>query len=598
MQEYLSSAMAAKGNESSNIIYGIDIFKEKVYFPIKSSKDFVHEQNTPAGQVSLKNAGMTKETVPNASNPLVLDDFDDVWANHVGKMSTYHAFVVAIDNFNKIYNYSRYMGSTSDSSSVKTVLKSVFGTGVNEYITNMLGDINGGAIADKVISPYANLYAKYKKTRVALSVSVMLQQPTAIVRAMAMIDLKHFVGKNELSRKDTWEEMKKYAPIAVIKEIGGFDAGSSKQVSAYLTGDKTLMDKVDDFSMKGAEYFDQIGWNAIWNACKREAKEKGFSGVELLQEAGKRATEIIQYTQVYDSVLSRSGFMRSKADFVKSSVMFMGEPTTSMNMLYNAVLQSNRGKISKASASRTIGCVIASIILANAFKSIMSAGRDDDDDKSFTEKYVEKLSGNILSDVNILKMLPFANEAVSVFENWVIKRPDMSIFADLKQALDSLDSNTKSPYRKTEDLAGTIATFFGVAVGNVMRDCRSAYNIAKAILDDNTPTSEGIERSFVEGVTGKDANKQMKDELTSSMESGDTAKIKNAVQELLDSGKDKSSIKSTSTTYWKPIFLDAYAKNDNKTMENIRRSLYATGIYGSVNDAIITTQNWIKQSKK
>ena len=110
MQSYLTK-MGEKGNEVTRVMWGIDIFKEKVYFPLKSKEDFIYQANTPAETSSLKNDGMTKETKPHASNPIVLEAFDEVWANHVEKMSKYHGFVIPIDNLNKLINYGTWMES-------------------------------------------------------------------------------------------------------------------------------------------------------------------------------------------------------------------------------------------------------------------------------------------------------------------------------------------------------------------------------------------------------------------------------------------------------------------------------------------------------
>lgn len=115
MQAYLT-AMGEKGNEVSRQMWGIDIFKEKAYFPLKSKEDFIYQANTPAETSSLKNDGMTKETKPHASNPIVLESFDEVWANHVNKMSMYHGFVIPIDNLNKLINYGSWMEGNAQAS--------------------------------------------------------------------------------------------------------------------------------------------------------------------------------------------------------------------------------------------------------------------------------------------------------------------------------------------------------------------------------------------------------------------------------------------------------------------------------------------------
>lgn len=619
MQTYLSATMADKGNEASNILYGIDLFKEKVYFPLRSSYDYLQQQNTPAGEVSLKNNGMTKETTPHASNPIILDDFDSVWSAHVDKMSVYHAFVVPLDNFNKVFNYTDgFNTDDSGASSVRTVLKGIFGNGVNEYISNMLVDLNGGAMTDRVSNPFIGMVGKFKKTAVAASLSVIVQQPTAILRAMALVDPKYFKKHDKLKHSEKWEQLKNYAPVAVIKEIGGFDVGNGRQAVSYLEGSKSLMDKADDFLMRGAGLADEIGWNAIWDAVQNEvAAKKGLTGEELLIEAGKRFEEVVRYTQVYDSTLSRSGFMRSKSDILKMATAFMGEPTTSFNMLYNAVLQAKRGTMTKGKALRAITAVVVSIIAANALKSIVGAGRDDDDDETLVEKYIESFTSNFISDIFVPNMLPFIRDIISIFEGWDVSRTDMDLISDLKDAIDSL-SKDGSTYRKVEDFGGAVANLFGLPLKNIMRDFRSIYNLFATPFNGERTDSEGLWSAFLKGWSGK--GKSEIEQYLSYVESSNSSKAKELYGEMLDKKKQeiaddraaegkkelsdtelekeaKSRIKTSVSSKFRPKYIEAYKKKDDEAMAQIRKEMYATGLYGSVDAVIETCRNWLKEYK-
>ena len=104
-QAYLTE-MGEKGNEVSRILYGIDIFKEDVYFPIHSKEDFIARENRTGQYATLANDGMTQETRKGASNPIVLETFDAAWEAHVARMCEYHAYVVPIENLNKVLSYS------------------------------------------------------------------------------------------------------------------------------------------------------------------------------------------------------------------------------------------------------------------------------------------------------------------------------------------------------------------------------------------------------------------------------------------------------------------------------------------------------------
>jgi len=513
MQGYLSTDMAAKGNEISRVLYGVDWFNEKNYFPIKSSRDFLAIVNNPSENYSLRNSGMTKTTVPHAKNPLVLEDFMTVWAEHVGKMSTYHSLVIPIDNLNKVLGYKEA------STSMKTVLDSVFGKSAKEYLDNFLKDLNGGVSSQGAKSPVASMFGKFKKTAVAASTSVVVQQPTAILRAMAEIDGKYFVGASDkLKHNEKWELIKKYAPIAVIKELGGFDIGSGRRLETLLTlpsyegkdkvkgffTDSTYRNEsLDNAFMWGASKADEIGWNIIWSAVEREVKATSnlkFGTEEFYQKVGERFTEVVHKTQVYDSTFTRSGFQRSKSDLVQMSMSFMGEPTTSFNMLYDAVLQSSRKKISKGKATRIIGATVASIIMASVMKSFIYALRDDDEDQSYLEKYLESTTENLVSDLFIPNMLPFVKDITSILSGWNVERTDFAIFTDIYESVTQLSSDTVSGYRKVEDLIGSIASLFGVPAKNLLRTGREIYNVAKNIFDNNVPYAQGITDAIYRGL--------------------------------------------------------------------------------------------------
>ena len=511
MQAYLTD-MGAKGNEVSRQMWGIDIFNEKVYFPLKSKEDFIYSANTPAETSSLKNDGMTKETKPHASNPIVLESFDEVWANHVNKMSMYHGFVIPIDNLNKLINYGSWIDG--DAQSISTMLEARYSSAVNDYLTTFIKDLNGAKAQNGgLLGVMSNWLTKFKKTAVAASLSVVVQQPTAILRATSEIDPKYFANLPKKENVKKWDRIQKYAPIAIIKDIGGFDAGSGRQVTEWLNADtrqglNKAMNKVDDFTMAGAAFGDRLGWGAIWSAVEREVQVKQklqYGTEEFWQACGKRFTEVIVKTQVYDSTLSRSGFMRGKDGLLKMATAFMGEPTLSINMLADTFLQVKRGTIKKRQAARTIAAVYSATVAASVIKSLIYALRDDDEDESYVEKYMQALGGTILNDINPLSMLPIFRDVVSILDGWEVERTDMAIVQDLYNAITALSSENKTTWRKIEDLTGAVGALAGVPAKNLLRTVREFYNAVNDAVDGIKGGDIG--GAFVEGITGDEKSK-------------------------------------------------------------------------------------------
>ena len=540
VQTYLTE-MGKKGNEVSRTLYGIDIFNETAYFPLMSARDYRSSVETTLNgtqtQVSLKNTGMSKQTVPHAENPIVLQGFDDVVMKHIDTMSKYHAFVLPIENLRRVFDSTSI---TNDGGYVatKAIIKKVFGKSAEDYFDNYITDLNGGSFAKGYNTTAMKWFSKFKATSVGASLSVIVQQPFAIIRALDMINPKYlFVGKvDKHEEKTLYAEIKKYAPVAIIKEMGGFDVGSSRTAMDYLgtrtdKGVKRTVDAVNEAAMWGAGKADEFGWGIIWKMVKREvASEQGLKPgtAEFFEACGKRFTEIITYTQVYDSVNSRSGMMRSKSDLAKFMTSFMGEPTTVVNMAYNSMLKAKRakGKVAKRKAvrhlGRTMGVLMVSTILTTIAKSAVYAMRDDDDDEAFFERWAKHTGENLglWGDLNPMTMLPYARDIVSIIEGWDVERPDMTLIANvITSAKRLIDDGAELD----EVLAfiGDACNMLGIPAKNVIRDGEAIINFFGDIFDGIQPTDMG--GAFVRGITGDEQSNT--DALYDAIMLGDEGKL-------------------------------------------------------------------------
>ena len=491
MQAYLSDVMGAKGNEVSLAMYDIKLYKEKNYFPLKSAKYFREFDPEKNGTPKIKNSSFSKKTVPQAGNPIILSNFMDVWANHVNDMSMYHAFVLPLEDFMRVYNYSSTAGGYD---SVQQYIKNAYGAQANTYIETLMNDLNGGARTDPATDLIGKGMSLFKKAAVFASASVVIQQPSAIARATAYIDPKYFVDKPEATKhKETWAEVKKYAPVAIIKEMGYFDTNMGRSTVDWIRDEKTWRDKVDDLASKAPALADELAWSAIWKAVKREVADSTNLKVgseEFLKMVGKRFTEVVTKTQVYDSVLSRSALMRSKDTGAKMVTAFMAEPTTSLNMVVDAIIEGKRGN--KKFAGKVFGAVSASIILNSILVSLVTAARDDDDDETYTEKYLESLTAELLDGFNPLTYIPLIKDIWSIMQGYDVERSDMSIWSDLWASVENLFSDKKSGFEKTEGIVGSIASIFGLPVKNLMRDARAMYNLVSTLLSGTPTTWAGV----------------------------------------------------------------------------------------------------------
>nr|DAL39411.1 MAG TPA_asm: chromosome segregation ATPase [Caudoviricetes sp.] len=516
MQQYLAKVMGAKGDEVNMALYGIKKFGEETYWPLKSSGVFserIREQQERTGN-KVKNNGFTKALTQHANNAIELSSLTETWAEHVNDMSMYHAFTLPMEDFYRVYNWTQ-KGDTDGKRTmgVRQMIQQTAGKGAVTYIDQFLKDLNGGLRADPRETVSKAMLSGFKKAAVSASLSVAIQQPSAVGRALAYIEANYFVGSKVEGAggvNATWEQLKKYAAVAGLKEMGRFDVDMGQSTLEYIIGRHSVnawgkfTDKVDELSGWLPEMADQVTWCGIWEAAKRKtaAMNPGLKGEALLQKAGELFTDTITRTQVYDSVFSRSANMRAKSGLMSMATAFMAEPTTTANMVEDAVRKFARGD--KRMAGKVMSSVAVATVLNAALASVVYAARDDDEDKTYWEKYLASLAGETVDSFNPLTYIPVLSDINNLLLGYSIERTDMSLASDLITALKKIttlygkyddewsDEKKKEWEKKVRDawmdnawMAGTV---MGLPLKNLARD-------VEAIINTATNPSNGAEMS-------------------------------------------------------------------------------------------------------
>lgn len=594
IQKYLTE-FGKRGNKASRTLWGIDLFTEEVYFPLMSERDYRSSVETALNStqtvVSLKNAGMSKETTPGANNPIVLRAFDDVVLEHLDKMAKYAAYVVPIENIQKVFNsVGRIKDGNNNFVSTKALISSIFGESAERYLLQYITDVNGGTHAGGARSPAADFFSKSKGAAVAANTSVVIQQFFSVIRAMDEINPKHFIpllnGKASRSDGKVYEEMKKYAKIAVIKEMGGFDIGSNAGLKNYAglnqapIDGKVVMSKIQDFQGWGATVMDKFGWVTIWKAVKKEVAETTKlkpGSEEFLKACGERFTEVVVRTQVYDSVNSRSGYMRSDRDEVKYMTSFMGEPTriagmafSSANRTIRAMQNGDKAQIRKALGrnARTALVLTVSTLMNNLAKSLVYAARDDDEDEAYWERWAKHVGSNLASDVNPFGMLPFFRDIVSLIQDYDVERPDLALIADLiktgKKMIRMLEEGEEMTDEELMEtilqLAGDGGNLGGVAIKNITREISSFARLIKDYKDGIEPAD--MAGAFRRGWEGIEQPKR--ESIYKAIIAGDTAREAALRATYKDDGSYTTEVRKALREYEPRIQEAAQAFHDEE----------------------------------
>lgn len=445
LQQFMGDQCAAWGNEVTMDMYGYEKFTAKNYFPISTDKNYVATRQGDAGnkEATIKNMGITKSTTPYANNPLIIEDIFDVFSRQVDNMSTYNAYVVPLSDLNKVYNYKDARGTTEFGSSIKEEIERTFGKEGNDYINKLVLDLNGSINKERSISD--TLFSNMKAASVAGNLRVAIQQPTAYVRASMEISPKYLAqGAFTITKKGQWDLICKYAPIAQWKDWGFYRMDTSRQMKDIMFNTDSAKQRFVNSTMILAEKGDELAWNRLWRACEFECKDQHpelkEGSEEFYTQVGKRFGEVVDKTQVVDSVLHRTQIMRSEKDFNKLITSFMAEPLKTYDMLYRAAVDLKTGKPgSRKMAVRAATVFTMTNIITALAASVVDVMRDNDRDKNLKEKYQENVESNFWDNMNLLNNVPYVKEVFSMMAGYSPKRADLASIEDLYYAWNRID---------------------------------------------------------------------------------------------------------------------------------------------------------------
>ena len=487
--KFFTSQTSEWGNEVSLMLYGYKKFNAPNYFPIKVDRNqlVTDSKKIEQGFSTLKNLGETKSTVKNANNPLIIEDIFDVYTRQADAMGSYNAFVVPLSDLQKYYNFKHI-----DIGNIKQELERTFGKDSHRYIEQLMRDINGVGSGEKELT--APMLRNMKSAAVGYNLRTAIQQPTAYVRALAEIDAKYLLKGLKLNVSDAeWELCQKYAPIARWKGWGYFDINTGRSMKSIFMGPKNAREMLIESSMDLAGKGDEIAWRRLWKAVEAETDdlhpELKAGTEEYNQQCGKRFSEIIDRTQVVDSVLHRSAIMKRNG-IERYVTAFMSEPTKTYNMLYRAfadaiLSKQQNGKMDPKLERRAVQ-VTGIWALTGATTALAAAIVDamrDDDDKELGEKYVQAVGENLVDNLNPLNMIPYVKDVSSVFSGYAVGRLDMQGIQQAAYATAEVKKYIAGDSKYTlpgllYQLVKPISTVTGVAASNLLRDTGGLLNTA------------------------------------------------------------------------------------------------------------------------
>ncbi len=491
MQQFMANNCADWGNKTTMMMNGYKRFGVKSYFPIKVDGNSVDTKDQTAYWATQNNS-FTKQTRERAANALIVDDIFDVFTKHVTDMATYSTFTAPLSDAMKWFNHRNveFDGDiAADTDSVQRQIELTYGKEYLEYFKKLIKDINAESVNGIESQIASTLVSKMKAASVGGNLRVAIQQPTAYIRAAAVMNPKYMA--QAVFKKSAMKKAKENSAITQWKSWGYFETSIGQSMKSVITGQQSLKENVVEKSMILAQLGDDVTWGYLWNACEAEIKDKHpdvkYDSKEFIKMVADRFDEIVDQTQVVDSVLHRSQIMRSQDKLVQMATAFMAEPTKSYNLLVNAVRDASekKSKSSMKRLGRVVTAYTATQVINAAIVAVIDATRDlEDDDKTFWDKYIENLKGNIVDNMNPISMIPFAKDIVSIFHGYDISRLDMQGISKLYAGANNMRKYITDPdyrekhtfYDVAKETARGVSLVTGIPGFNVLRDIESLYH--------------------------------------------------------------------------------------------------------------------------
>ena len=571
MQQFMANNCADWGNKTTMMMNGYKRFGVKSYFPIKVDGNSVDTKDQTAYWATQNNS-FTKQTRERAANALIVDDIFDVFTKHVTDMATYSTFTAPLSDAMKWFNHRNveFDGDiAADTDSVQRQIELTYGKEYLEYFKKLIKDINAESVNGIESQIASTLVSKMKAASVGGNLRVAIQQPTAYIRAAAVMNPKYMA--QAVFKKSAMKKAKENSAITQWKSWGYFETSIGQSMKSVITGQQSLKENIVEKSMILAQLGDDVTWGYLWNACEAEIKDKHpdvkYDSKEFIKMVANRFDEIVDQTQVVDSVLHRSQIMRSQDKLVQMATAFMAEPTKSYNLLINAVRDASEKK-SKSSIKR-LGRVVtaytATQVMNAAIVAVIDAARDlEDDDKTFWDKYIENLKGNIVDNMNPISMIPFAKDIVSIFQGYDISRLDMQGISKLYAGANNMRKYITDPdyrekhtfYDVAKETARGVSLVTGIPGFNVLRDIESLYH--------------AVTGKWLGGIIRSNTRQYQRS--VDALLDGNTEEYNSIMQELSDKNVEEDKIDSGIMSELKKRY--AAGEMEKSTVENILKDQF------------------------
>ena len=574
-------------NKVSNTLLGYDKAITKDYAPIFSNQNYTKSEFGKF-DVTAEGVGHLKPR-EYSKNPSYNISAFDAFERHVDQTARYTGMAIPTRNMNTLMNWGGI------DSSMRDTIAHEWGDAANEYITDLVTDMQGGKAEKKAWTDKLTdkAFSNYISAVFGFNPSIVLKQLGSIPMGSAYLGAKNFPSIKQVRSIDT-DLISKYTQELQWRTMG-YSMPETKQLKDNPNWTET--NRFTNFAFGGGAITAMDGWAAsvLWpqaeNKVRREhpnlevgTKEQIDTGESpFYQEVAREFNDAVARSQSTSDIIHQGTLRRSKSAIARAFTLFKSDSSQT----YNAIRQKygelqfykNSGaneetvKKAKKSLGEAVTAAIVNAVWSQTVTFMIAALKNgakryrDDDDELTVESVLKKYGTGLVGD--LAGVMAGGEELADIFGNMLsgdqwyrIETPGLEQLDDLIEGIIKRGGSLKKhgdeminilknggdlgEYMRREgndlvgwlkDVAKDIATYgYGIPANNVeaylLGIVRSISPEAAAAYED---AAARVEKSDLSHTHGRTLKAKTRDLLKDRTGSGKRATA-DAVASLHDDG--------------------------------------------------------------
>ena len=578
---------------------------------------------------TIEGMGMLKSVVKGASNPVIIRGVHSLVESHIERVGQLYGLAIPIRNFNKAYNVKTVDGT----SSVRGAIGKTWSAADLEMIEQAISDLQTprkrADVFDKMVRKATSSFVKAK---LLSNISVTIKQAASYSMAGLYLSQKAlfpyqttvvglFVSNKSKFAKKLFAEIDEHTAEHYIRRKGM----SMQEVNTIAKDNSKIVRGMDEHlpdaanPLKWIQNMDVATTAALWLATKKQVALDGMKTTDpgYWDAVTSLYEKVIEETQPMYDILHRPEVQKTPNEIVRGVLMFRTQPLQNTGILYDAFGELNQAvkskdaewvKRARKKAAMAVGSQLASLAVFSVMTLLAGVAKNrlfrylNDEDELTIQSIMLRVLGDMATNGAGLLIPIGGSELAELVEKQLTGSSyggefSVSVVDMLNDYIDQFgkcwkdvadlnDGGREKLPTDLRDLSMDTAGLFGIPAENVFNIIRGVVgNISDTFSDEPIQWATDIPDPNVAAIKAAFDNGHM-----------DTAKDK--IVELIafkvKSGKTEkeaaSSVRSSITSYYKPLYLKALRNGDKEEMRRIASIIKASGLYNDGADA--TLEKW------